>query len=45
MNGCFMAVFQGVEVVIKGTVPKQNVVILSVCYYGAPETMDCQVLF
>lgn len=45
MNGCFMSVFQGVEIVIKVTVPQQNVVILSLCYYGVPATMDCQVLF
>lgn len=31
-----MAVFQGVEIVIKVTVPQQNVVILSLCYYGVP---------
>lgn len=40
----FYGCFSGSGIVIKATVLKQNVVILSLCYYGVPATMDCQVL-
>lgn len=47
MYVCFIAIFQGVELVRKASVPKQKAVFLSACCYldGVSVTMKCQVIF